>query len=138
MSQIGARQPPRFVPTLTDVVSVQEDRASSDVQAEAGELAGTDASQSAGQEVTSVQPEGHNVHTIEDWSLAAQSIQTRVMERLDATLEEHLRYALADVVQMHSQSLYQALRQDVERVVNAAVHEAVVQELAQMRKPDAP
>ena len=56
------------------------------------------------------------------------------MARLDGALEERMRYALADMVQLHTQALYQAIRQDLETLVSASVHEAVAQELAQMRQ----
>ena len=64
----------------------------------------------------------------------AHTLQEKVMARLDATLEERLRYALADMVQLHTQALYQAIREDVEGLVSASVHEAVAQELAHMRQ----
>lgn len=138
MSQTGGRQPPRFVPTLTDVVTDALNNIASDVPANA--LLSADASAAIKASSLSPQaPEQSNLDdgvepTGEEWVLAAQSIQARVMQRVDASLEERLRYVLADVVQMHSQSLYQALRQDVEQVVNAAVHEAVAQELEQMQR----
>ena len=59
------------------------------------------------------------------------------MERLDGVLEERLRYALADVVQLQTQALYQSIRQEVEGLVSAAVNEAVAQELADLRYPPA-
>ena len=45
-----------------------------------------------------------------------------------------VRYALSDLVQMHTQSLYQAIRQDVEQLVSVSVHEAIAQELAHLQK----
>ena len=73
---------------------------------------------------------------LRDQGLAlAQTLQLRVMERLDGVLEERLRYALADVVQLQTQALYQSIRQEVEGLVSAAVNEAVAQELADLRYP---
>ncbi|MFN4036722.1 hypothetical protein [Comamonas aquatica] len=75
---------------------------------------------------------------LRDQGLAlAQTLQLRVMERLDGVLEERLRYALADVVQLQTQALYQSIRQEVEGLVSAAVNEAVAQELADLRYPPA-
>ena len=75
---------------------------------------------------------------LRDQGLAlAQILQLRVMERLDGVLEERLRYALADVVQLQTQALYQSIRQEVEGLVSAAVNEAVAQELADLRAPTA-
>ena len=139
MSPTGVRQPPRFVPTLTDVVS------------ELGPQAGLDAPSVSLTVESSADPEsvGHAQETPSslnqsvsklvaddslDAPLLAQGLQERLMERVSGSLEERLRYALGEVVQLHSQSLYQALRSEVERLVSEAVHEAVAHELAQMRQ----
>lgn len=58
------------------------------------------------------------------------AITARVMQRVDAVLQERLRYALADIVQIHTDALYQSLRASVQDMVHASVTEAVVQELA--------
>ena len=141
MSQSVTRQPPRFVPTLTDVVP--DDQAlnstpnlSRDAELFAGEASAQSALPPATQDTEMSSPPGKQAEDAhEAWVLAAQSIQARVMERVEESLEERLRYALAEVVQLHTQSLYQALRADIEQVVHAAVHEALAQELAQIRKP---
>ena len=56
------------------------------------------------------------------------------MARLDVDLEERLRYALADVVQLHTQAMYQAIRQEVQSLVTEAVHEAIASELQQFKR----
>ena len=149
MSQTVNRQPPRFVPTLTDVIAEQATPALSaapereqlshhTVVGESTHLGweASHASHSASSVLTdeSLASEQAEARNTDAWLAAAQSVESKVMARLDASLEERLHYAMADVVQLHSQSLYQALRQDLERVVNAAVHEAVAQELAHMRR----
>ena len=63
----------------------------------------------------------------------AKAMQMKVMARLDEALEERLRYALADMVQLHTQALYQSIRTDVERLVGSAVHDAIALELAHLR-----
>ena len=138
MSTTGPRQPPRFVPTLTDVVvlgqrveiapeELSEDLASlaePEVVVEHHAIPASEALEA---------PSDGPVDPAQDWNVMAQSMQARVMERIDGVLEERLRYALGELVQMQIQSLYQALRQDIERLVSGSVHEAIAQELAQLR-----
>jgi len=139
MSALDARQPPRFVPTLTDVVLEQSAPAT---QAQAPETLSTFAPEPPFEERCAVQQAEVAVVPLpiqspvagQDWSLMAQAMQVKVMERLDGALEERLRYALADLVQMHTQTLYQAIRQDVEQLVSVSVHEAIAQELAHLQK----
>lgn len=139
MSALDARQPPRFVPTLTDVVLEQSAPAT---QAQAPETLSTFAPEPPFEERCAVQQAEVAVVPLpiqspvagQDWSLMAQAMQVKVMERLDGALEERLRYALADLVQMHTQTMYQAIRQDVEQLVSVSVHEAIAQELAHLQK----
>ncbi len=139
MSALDARQPPRFVPTLTDVVLEQSAPAT---QAQAPETLSTFAPEPPFEERCAVQQAEVAVVPLpiqspvagQDWSLMAQAMQVKVMERLDGALEERLRYALADLVQMHTQTLYQAIRQDVEQLVSVSVHEAIAQELAHLQQ----
>ncbi|WP_287916725.1 hypothetical protein [Comamonas sp.] len=143
MFNSDARQPPRFVPTLTDVVQEQAapaptpDRLSTvtpeppleenfaEPVAEQVEVAAVSLPMS---------PPIQAPVAAQDWSLMAQAMQVSVMARLDSALQERLRYALSDLVQMHTQSLYQAIRQDVEQLVSVSVHEAIAQELAHLQK----
>lgn len=130
MSSIDARQPPRFVPTLTDVVvepvGVSKTAAAMPVQTDRAVPVEPTTEQIA---------KPIEVVTQQDCSELALSLQARVMARLDDALEERLRYALADMVQLHTHALYQAIRQDVERLVSASVHDAIAQELLHMRAP---
>lgn len=137
MAAMDTRHPPRFVPTLTDVVPETEPMP---------EAASCEALPEQEPElvdeplVQAVQPIPPAVAQMpemqfgqQDWADMAQSMQSKVMARLDEALEERLRYALADMVQLHTQTLYQAIRTDVERMVSSSVHEAIAQELALMR-----
>lgn len=138
--QPSDRQPPRFVPTLTEVVEpavappIRLPDSAQDVPdwvpvqpVSVAEAPPTPAPAS----VPAMTPDA-----LRDQGLAlAQTLQLRVMERLDGVLEERLRYALADVVQLQTQALYQSIRQEVEGLVSAAVNEAVAQELAELRAP---
>lgn len=132
MSGRDSRQPPRFVPTLTDVVqeAVHVPPAANSVEYVLAQtpVLGAEEAAFAGQSAQTAQSANEP-----DWAQTAQAIQSKVMERIDADLEERLRYALSDMVQLHTQALYQAIRQDVEDLVRTSVHEAIAQELALMR-----
>lgn len=145
MSSMEARRPPRFVPTLTDVVPEPVGQRVPDAAAEPVMQAesvvqlvqplpthGAQKSETtAATAEATVSPQSMPPLGLE---AAAHTLQEKVMARLDVALEERMRYALADMVQLHTQALYQAIRQDLETLVSASVHEAVAQELAQMRQ----
>lgn len=95
--------PPRYVPTLTNVV-LQADHFSTKP------------------------PESHvqqNVVQLED------QIVHRVMQRVDLVLERRLREAVAQVILSHTQTLGPRLREEIELVVRESVSQAVAQELPQ-------
>lgn len=137
------RQPPRFVPTLTEVVEpavAPPPRVSDPAQDVPDSLPVQPAVAVAEASLASVPVSvaAMSPDELRDQGLAlAHNLQLRVMERLDDVLEERLRYALADVVQLQTQALYLAIRQEVEGLVSAAVNEAVAQELAELRCPPA-
>jgi hypothetical protein len=87
------RVPPKFVPTLTEVV-----RRSEGVP-------------STGAEIT-----------------REERIVQRVMQRLDAELEQRLREAVASLVVEQTRALGPRLREDIEASVREAVAEALAQE----------
>lgn len=113
------RIPPRFVPTLTDVVHVpggeqppvarqavpEPPQAEAPASAEAGSL-----------------PRDFEEYLVH-----------RVMQRVDVALDQRLREAIAQVVQEQTRFLVPRLRDEVESVVRHAVYEAVAQELADDR-----
>lgn len=138
MAAMDTRHPPRFVPTLTDVVPESEAMQAAPNLVVSREHLPEPEDASVMQDVESAAPLAKIASALElpaqqDLVDIAQSMQANVMARVDEALEERLRYALADMVQLHTQSLYQAIRADVERLVSSAVHEAVAQELAHMR-----
>lgn len=104
--------PPRFVPTLTDVVQhgavVQTQPAASTEP-----FGGTSAAD--------FQPGG----PFED------QMVHRVMQRVDLVLERRLREAVGQVILMHTQTLGPRLREEIELVVRESVSQAVAQELPQ-------
>ena len=101
--------PPRFVPTLTDVVH-QVDRPPhmSNINQQL---------QYVGVQIDAVQLEDQIVH--------------RVMQRVDLVLERRLREAVAQVILSHTHTLGPRLREEIELVVRESVSQAVAHELPQ-------
>ena len=100
----GASVPPRFVPTLTDVVHPAGVADSFSPQVAPGANQ-TDAAR------------------LED------QIIHRVMQRVDLVLERRLREAVAQVILSQTQALGPRLREEIELVVRESVTQAVAQEL---------
>ena len=94
--------PPRFVPTLTDVVAPGVPQP----QGQFAELA---------RPVPFNQLEDQMVH--------------RVMQRVDLVLERRLREAVGQLILAHTQALGPRLREEIELVVRESVIQAVAQEL---------
>ena len=91
--------PPRFVPTLTEVV-------------QPATLGGITA---ARRPASVIELEDQMVH--------------RVMQRVDLVLERRLREAVAQLILTHTQALGPRLREEIELVVRESVCQAVAQEL---------
>jgi hypothetical protein len=101
-------QPPRFVPTLTEVVRP----ATAPVPAtETPLMAAVDSA------------------AIED-----QLVQ-RVLQRVDLILERRLREALGQLILEHTERLAPQLREEIESVVRQSVNHAFAQELENEKKP---
>ncbi|SDP79493.1 hypothetical protein SAMN05216303_10795 [Rhodoferax sp. OV413] len=100
------RQPPRYVPTLTEVV------------------------QSNVVPVTSATPP----QALAQEALEDQIIH-RVMQRVDLSLERRLRDAVAAMVLQQTQSMVPRLREEIEFVVRQSVSDAVADELATRQTP---
>jgi len=105
MSSSPPRQPPRFVPTLTEVVQPVAQQASSTVTGMA------------------------NHEALED------QIIHRVMQRIDLSLERRLTEAVAAMVLQQTQALVPRLREEIEFVVRQSVSDAVADELATRHGP---
>lgn len=101
----SASVPPRFVPTLTDVVNPVEQ--------------------------ISPQVQAFNDDTKPDAGQLEDQLVQRVMQRVDLVLERRLREALAQVILSHTQALGPRLREEIEQVVRESVGQAVAQELLQ-------
>lgn len=93
--------PPRFVPTLTDVVQ-------------------------AGQPG---QPQAPGASAFAAPAQEEQMVQ-RVMQRVDMMLERRLREAVGQLILAQTQALGPRLREEIEGVVRESVRQAMAQELA--------
>lgn len=102
------RSPPRYVPTLTEVVPATTIVPDLDLDLAA--------------QPDVPLPEGSG-------SIQEQVIH-RVMERVDALIEQRLTDAVSALVQAHFKALEPRLREEIETVVRQAVSDAVVEELA--------
>ena len=92
--------PPRFVPTLTDIVQPP------------------------------VRGEGMAAEPAKpDTLLLQEQLIERVMQRIDLTLDKRLREALGQVILAQTQNLLPLLRDEIELVVRESVCQAVGHEL---------
>lgn len=97
--------PPRFVPTLTDIVQ--------------SAMPGID---------KPVEPRSETVLTGNESGLFEEQLMKRVMQRVDLTLDRRLREALGQVILAQTQNLVPLLRQEIELVVRESVSQALAQE----------
>ena len=96
--------PPRFVPTLTEVVAPQAPlRAQIDPAKPFAPYLGT--------------------HT-------SEAIVQRILQRLELVLEARLQSSLGQLVMAHTQSLVPLLQSEIERLVRESVSQAFEQEAA--------
>ncbi len=103
----SAPLPPRFVPTLTEVVDPAAVSGLSPFK--------TPALGSTSNSVMKQQLEDQLLH--------------RVMQRVDLVLERRLRQAVGQLVVSHTEALVPRLREEIELVVRESVSQAIAQEL---------
>lgn len=140
------RQPPRFVPTLTDVVT--EQNAS---MAEAPALIDPETFLPAICPPLSESPVGHAVvqesipvavqtatgalqiphETESEDQQIAHILQTQVMQRLEHQLRERLTAEFEKLIALHTQRLCQAMQEDIERLIAHALQEILLEEQKQ-------
>ena len=108
--------PPRFVPTLTDVVHP-----------------GDHFNRNNTKNNPINQPLPHSNVQQNPVQLEDQIVH-RVMQRVDLVLERRLREAVAQVILSQTQSLGPRLREEIELVVRESVSQAVAYELPQGRQ----
>lgn len=115
------RIPPRFVPTLTEVVHMPEPVAPASIPVSAPSPLSQDAA-----------PDGEGLLQVA--VLQQEVIVHRVMQRVDLALEDRLREAVFSVVMEQVRAMAPRLRDAVELVVREVVSEAVAGELATVRE----
>ena len=131
--------PPRFVPTLTDVVhlgdrmnqpndvnSFNDGNNFKDVN-KFNDLDGLNDTHHVNQVVQHTDLQ-HSPEQLED------QIVHRVMQRVDLVLESRLREAIAQVILSHTHNLGPRLREEIELVVRESVSQAVAHELPLRRQ----
>lgn len=105
------RTPPRFVPTLTEIVPALPVHAPAALQQPAEP------------------PPADPARILAAEALEDQIIH-RVMQRVDLSLERRLQEAVSAMVLVQTQSLVPRLREEIEFVVRQSVSDAVADELA--------
>ncbi|MDA8453272.1 hypothetical protein M4R22_00715 [Acidovorax sp. GBBC 3334] len=154
MATLPPKAPPRFVPTLTDVVQIPAgpEPAAAAVVPERGAAPAASPvpvpapAQAAPLPHPSVgvpgalqpvpppaapAPTGPAMAVAPaDFSGIEEVVIHRIIQRVDVVLDQRLREAIATVVQEQTRSMVPRLREEVESVVRHAVYEAVAEELA--------
>lgn len=143
-SMVPPRQPPRFVPTLTDVVEVATPAAPVMPEPSAVPVAASAPSDLAAPEQTVHVPaeaeelpdiQASTVAVVLDNPEATEALRARVMARVQDNLQERLHATLTEVVQqLQTQTLYKILRAEIDAMVVNAVQEAVAQELERLKQ----
>lgn len=140
------RTPPRFVPTLTEVVQGAAVPPASPVPSHGAGVPAPLARPPASAAPVSLAPAPVAAFAVPPKAPATpvapaapvalqlpegfeEHLVHRVMQRVDVELDLRLREAIATVVQEQTRSMVPRLREEVESVVRHAVYEAVAQEL---------
>ncbi|HVZ43261.1 MAG TPA: hypothetical protein VHA82_05575 [Ramlibacter sp.] len=112
---MAGRSPPRFVPTLTEVVRTQPPAATP--------TAATQPSGASPPAAAPAQPQSDPV-------FLEEQLARSVLRRVDLVLERKLRETIATVVLEHTRTLAPALRERIEAMVRQAVAQALAEEIA--------
>ena len=115
-----AKQPPRFLPTLTEVVQAGKDPS----KASPGEAAFAAPLKAA----------RHNVGANEDGTSVVEMNVSKILFRLEGPLQNRLKLALGEIIQGHVDALMPLIAQEIEAVVRETVREGVSAELVRSRK----
>lgn len=129
--------PPRFVPTLTEVVpdmvpvpsqeSLPAHQSLPDTQSvpQAGAVG-----EEAGQETLRREAPSGSFPALQVPEGLEEFLVQRVLQRVDVGLDPRLRDAISTVVQEQTRSVLPRLREEIESIVRQVVYEAVADELA--------
>lgn len=117
---IKAKQPPRFLPTLTEVVQAGQDvsKASPGEAAFAAPLKGVRPDSAADESGISV----------------VEMNISKILFRLEGPLQNRLKLAVSEIIQGHVDALMPLIAQEIEAVVRETVREGVSAELVRSRK----
>jgi hypothetical protein len=102
--------PPRFVPTLTEVVHPASPAA-------------------VGGSLSPEETSASRTSEMDIWALENQLVH-RVLQRVDLILERRLREAVGQLILEHTETLAPQLRVEIESVVRQSVSQALAQEVA--------
>ena len=138
--QIPPRTPPRFVPTLTEVVQNAPVYSSDEAWQQPPSKDAKDANddwpaepafetEPAAEPEPDVPPPADAPGSLANEALEDQIIH-RVMQRVDLSLERRLQDAVSAMVLAQTQLLVPRLREEIEFVVRQSVSDAVADELA--------
>lgn len=118
------RKPPKFVPTLTEIVPFDE-------EAEGLPPPGPPARQAPAGIAADAQqmPNAYTPEAIDLQAGLEADIARRVLQRVQATLQAQLAPAVEDLVRQHTQAMLAPLNEKIATVVREAVAQAVQQEL---------
>lgn len=125
--------PPRFVPTLTQIVSQEEMQALSVV---ADVHVGANAGASTIAHALSDAPDANAMPSVVTpvSNLTGVQLQQRMLEHIgqqvDTALERHIREAVASVALSHAHAIAEELRPAIESAVASLVEQAVLNALA--------
>lgn len=122
-----AKQPPRFLPTLTEVVQTGQDTA----KAHPGEAAFATPLKTA-QPIGLAQAQGGDA-LAQSHSVVEMNV-SKILFRLEVPLQNRLKLAVGEIIQGHVDALMPLIAQEIEAVVRETVREGVSAELVRSRK----
>jgi len=122
--------PPRFVPTLTDVVELPDNAVPLEIAPEAALLPGTALGAFAHMPTAPTRPAQEPSPSTPMHTGLEEEVIHRVLHRVDMTLDQRLRKSIVEAVEEQISAITDRLRDEVENIVRHAVYEAVAQELA--------
>ena len=115
-----AKQPPRFLPTLTEVVQTSADAPQSSPGDAVFATPLKTARQGSGADA-------------ENPSVVEMNV-SKILFRLEVPLQNRLKLAVSEIIQGHVDALMPLIAQEIEAVVRETVRESVSAELVRSRK----
>jgi hypothetical protein len=129
---VSAKVPPKFVPTLTEVVQLPGGKLSAPVRVPSvpplpsrAPTEGAELSEGVHTAPAALEP-----LPADDRVNLGDLLIHRVMQRVDEHLARDLRVAVAQLVVTHVQSLTPLLRDEIDRIVRSSVETALAKELS--------